>query len=184
MPGFPRRSISAASSRATRRPEIDVSGMAARHSRVTSSTTFRASHYAPLVQEQWRANRRPQASWSCTKSNDHRAFGRASTRIGARVSTASRRARRLRHRGAATRTDSGIRTGGVHCPDPAAVGATPSRAVVWTGSGSSCDPLQQGGRPAAPTGPSWPVDAQRLRASRGRHHAWTNGASMAHPTIF
>jgi hypothetical protein len=31
MPGFPRRLISAVSSRATRRPEIDVSGIAARH---------------------------------------------------------------------------------------------------------------------------------------------------------
>ncbi len=40
IPGFPRRSISAVSSRATRRPEMDVSGIAARHSRVTSSTTF------------------------------------------------------------------------------------------------------------------------------------------------
>jgi len=71
-------------SRATRRPEIDVSGMAARHSRVTSSTTFRMR------------NRRPQASWSWTKSSDQRALGRASTRIGARVPTALRRARRLR----------------------------------------------------------------------------------------
>lgn len=40
IPGLPRRSISAVSPRATRRPEIDVSGIAARHSRVTSSTTF------------------------------------------------------------------------------------------------------------------------------------------------
>lgn len=40
-PGLPRRSISAESSRATRRPEIDVSGIAARHSLVTSSTMLR-----------------------------------------------------------------------------------------------------------------------------------------------
>ncbi len=37
-PGFLRHCISAVSSQATRRPEIEVSGIAARHSRVTSST--------------------------------------------------------------------------------------------------------------------------------------------------
>jgi hypothetical protein len=50
MPGLPRRSIKTVSSRATRRPEIEVSGIAARHSRVTSSTMFRMR------------SRRPQAS--------------------------------------------------------------------------------------------------------------------------
>jgi len=84
MPGLPRRAINVVSSRATRFPEIDVSGIAARHSRVTSSTTLRMR------------NRRPQANWSCTKSSDQRAFGFASTGIGARVPTARRRARRLR----------------------------------------------------------------------------------------
>jgi hypothetical protein len=34
MPGFPRRSTSIVNSRATRRPEIEVSGIAAKHSRV------------------------------------------------------------------------------------------------------------------------------------------------------
>src|SRR3954447_11199553 len=58
--------------------------MAARHSRVTSSTIFRTR------------KRRPLANWSWTKSSDHRAFGRASTSIGARVPKARRRARRLR----------------------------------------------------------------------------------------
>ena len=52
MPGRPRRSISAASSRATRLPDIEVSGIAARHSRVTSSTMLSTR------------NRRPQANWS------------------------------------------------------------------------------------------------------------------------
>ena len=84
MPGLPRRLINAVSSRATRRPEIEVSGIAARHSRVTSSTIFRMR------------NRRPQASWSWTKSTDQRAFGLDSTRIGARDPTARLRARRLR----------------------------------------------------------------------------------------
>ncbi len=84
MPGLPRLVISAVSSRATRRPEIDVSGIAARHSRVTSSTMFRMR------------NRRPLANWSWTKSSDQRALAFASTRIGARVPTARRRARRLR----------------------------------------------------------------------------------------
>jgi hypothetical protein len=38
MPGLPLRSTSVVNSRATRRPDIDVSGIAARYSRVTSST--------------------------------------------------------------------------------------------------------------------------------------------------
>ena len=76
MPGLPRRLINAVSSRATRRPEIDVSGIAAKQSRVTSSTMSRMR------------NRRPQASWSWTKSTDQRAFSLDSTRIGVRNPTA------------------------------------------------------------------------------------------------
>ena len=38
---FPRRSIRADSSRATRRPDIEVPRITASHSRVTSSTTLR-----------------------------------------------------------------------------------------------------------------------------------------------
>ena len=49
MPGLPRRSISAVSSRATRSPEIEMSGIAARHSRVTSSTMFRIRKRRPLT---------------------------------------------------------------------------------------------------------------------------------------
>lgn len=82
--GFPRHSIRIVSSRATRRPDIDVSGIAARHSRVTSSTTL-------STRKRW-----PLANWSWTKSSDQRALARASTRIGARVPTALRRAFRLR----------------------------------------------------------------------------------------
>jgi hypothetical protein len=78
MPGLPRRSISAVSSRATRRPGIEVSGIAARHSR---------GHVIDDIQFRIR-KRRPLANWPWTKSNDQRAFGRASTRIGARVPTA------------------------------------------------------------------------------------------------
>src|SRR6204780_4393984 len=70
----------AVSSRATRRPEIEVSGIAARHSRVTSSTMLRIR------------NRRPQASWSWTKSTDQQAFGLDSTRIGGPDPTARLRA--------------------------------------------------------------------------------------------
>ena len=55
--------MSAVSSRATRLPEIEVSGIAARHSRVTSSTMLRMR------------KRRPWANWSWTKSSDQRAFG-------------------------------------------------------------------------------------------------------------
>lgn len=84
MRGFPRRSIRAVNSRATRRPEIEVSGIAARHARVTSSTTL-------STRKRW-----PLANWSWTKSSDQRALGRASTRIGARVPMALRRAFRLR----------------------------------------------------------------------------------------
>lgn len=54
IPGLPRRSIRAVSSRATRRSEIDVSGIAGRHSLVTSSTLFRTR------------KRCPQANGSCT----------------------------------------------------------------------------------------------------------------------
>ena len=76
MPGLPRRPMSAVSSRATRLPEIEVSGIAARHSRVTSSTMLRMR------------KRRPRANWSWTKSSDQRALTLASTRIGVRVPTA------------------------------------------------------------------------------------------------
>lgn len=40
MLGLPRGSIGAVSSRATHRPEIEASELAASHSRVTSSTVF------------------------------------------------------------------------------------------------------------------------------------------------
>ncbi len=79
--GLPRRAMMASSSRATRRPEIDVSGIAARHSFVTSSMTFRMR------------KRRPEPNWSWTKSSDQRAFGLASTRSGARVPVARLRPR-------------------------------------------------------------------------------------------
>ncbi len=84
IPGLPRRSTSVVSSLATRRPEIDVSGIAAKHSPVTSSTTFST------------LNRRPQANLSCAKSRDQWALAHASIRIGALVPSALRRALRLR----------------------------------------------------------------------------------------
>jgi len=46
---FQRRSIRSVSSRATRRPEIEVSGIAARHSRVTSPTTLSTRKRWPLT---------------------------------------------------------------------------------------------------------------------------------------
>lgn len=61
MPSLPRRLISSVNSRTTRLPEIEVSGMAARHSRVTSSTMLS------------KRKRQPQANWSYTKSSDQRA---------------------------------------------------------------------------------------------------------------
>jgi hypothetical protein len=48
-PGLPRRSTMVVSSRATRRPEIDVSGTAPRHSLVTSSTMLRTRKRRPLA---------------------------------------------------------------------------------------------------------------------------------------
>jgi transposase InsO family protein len=81
---LPHSAISAASSRTARKPEIDVSGTARRHSRVTSSTMFSTR------------NRRPVTSWSCTKSRLQHWFGNASPGGRARVPTA--RLRPLRRR--------------------------------------------------------------------------------------
>ena len=83
-PGLPRRAMTAETSRATRRPEIEVSTTAARHSLVTSSITLKMR------------NRRPQTNRSCTKSTDRRAFGCATVSRGARVPVAVFRPRRLR----------------------------------------------------------------------------------------
>ena len=69
----PRRAITCDSSHATRAPEIDVSAIEGRRSRLTSSITLRMR------------KRRPQASWPCTKSSDQKAFALASTRNRARV---------------------------------------------------------------------------------------------------
>ena len=80
--GLPRAPMSIVNSRATRLPEIEVSGIAARHTRVTSSTMLRMR------------KRRPWANWSWTKSSDQRALTLASTRIGVRVPIAFRRALR------------------------------------------------------------------------------------------
>src|SRR3954465_6847789 len=65
--GLPRTPLIVGSSRAPRLPEIDGSGIAARHSRVTSSTMLRMR------------KRRPRANWSWTKSSDQRALALAST---------------------------------------------------------------------------------------------------------
>jgi len=68
---LPRRPINAVSSRATRRPGIEVSGIAASHSRVTSST-LRIR------------NRRLLANWSWT-TNGHSAGPRAGSAPGCRA---------------------------------------------------------------------------------------------------
>lgn len=60
----------ASSSRATLAPEMLVSAIRARFSRQQSSLTARASHCAPLVQEQWRANFRQAPKVSDRKSSD------------------------------------------------------------------------------------------------------------------
>lgn len=167
MPGLPRRAIGRPRSRATRCREIDVSGSAARQSRVASSTTFRMR------------NRRPQASRSWTKSSDQRALGRASTGIGARVPMALRRARPAlplgragrcgRSRtplspGAAARTGAYTRTGDVHLPDSAAADAAPPPVAGTTDTGPSCGPPRRSGGPAAPTDPTGSANARRLHA--------------------
>ena len=74
--GGPRRAMIASSSLTTRAPEIEVSGISARHSRVQSSTTVITR------------KRRPPVIWSCTKSIDQRAFGTSGTAIGARLPNA------------------------------------------------------------------------------------------------
>jgi hypothetical protein len=76
--------ISAVISRTTRLPVIEVSGIAARHSLVTSSMTVSTR------------KRRPFASWSCTKSVDQRLFGPAGLGIGVRATAIRRRDRRRR----------------------------------------------------------------------------------------
>ena len=65
---------------ATRRPEIAASGIAAKHFRVTSSTSSEAKT-------------RPQANWSWTKSRTSERLRPRSARIGARVPDARRRIR-------------------------------------------------------------------------------------------
>ena len=64
--------------------EIEVSGIAARHSLVTSSMTFKMR------------KRRPEPNWSWTKPSDQHALGLASTRIGALMPMALLRPRRQR----------------------------------------------------------------------------------------
>ena len=61
--GRPRRAISVSSSRATRAPDSDVSGISARLSRVKSSTIARMR------------KRRPSVKLSDTKSRDYRSVG-------------------------------------------------------------------------------------------------------------
>ena len=78
IPGLPRASISVVSSRPTRRPEIEVSHRPALPDDVIDVVRIR----------DWR----PEANWSWIKSSDQRAFGLVSTGIGARASTARRRA--------------------------------------------------------------------------------------------
>ena len=82
--GLPRSIISRSSSRATRVPESEVSATSAKHSRVQSSTTVRMR------------KRRPQVSWSDTKSSDHRSFGIIGASIGALVPIARLRPPRRR----------------------------------------------------------------------------------------
>jgi hypothetical protein len=83
-PGWPRRAISAVSSRTTRLPLSEVSGMAARHSLVTSSMIVSTR------------NRRPLASWSCTNSVDQRLLGPSGFGIGVRATAIRRRDLRRR----------------------------------------------------------------------------------------
>ena len=84
MPGLPRRAINARISRTARFPDSEVSGMAARHSLVTSSMIVRTR------------NRRPLASWSWTKSVDQRLLGPSVFGIGARATAVRRRDLRRR----------------------------------------------------------------------------------------
>ncbi len=84
MRGLPRVSMRTFSSRTTRLPEIEASGIAARHSFVTSSMMFSTR------------NLPPPASWSCTKSIDQRLFGPSGAGIGVRATAIRRRDLRRR----------------------------------------------------------------------------------------
>jgi len=81
---LPRRRMMSSSSRATRRPEIDVSAINARHSRVQSSTTARMR------------KRRPSVSWSETKSRLQRWSAATGVTIGRLVPIARLRPPRRR----------------------------------------------------------------------------------------
>ncbi len=83
LSGLPRLSMSVVSSRATRVPEIEVPGIAARNSRVTSLMTLRTWKLPPKGTGQHEIHR-PAG------------IGLRATRICARVPTACRRAFRLR----------------------------------------------------------------------------------------
>jgi hypothetical protein len=110
------------------------------------------------------------ANWSWTESIDQRAFGLASTRMGARVPTALRRARRFRTQSpssrwsrwirlmprarppaAAGRTAGGSRTAVARSQGRAAGQAARCLAAGGTDSGPSRGPLPRSGRPDAPT---------------------------------
>ena len=69
--GRPRRAISASSSRATRTPDSEVSGISARLSRVKSSTMARMRKRRPLLKQ------------SDTKSSDQRSLGPLGSASGA-----------------------------------------------------------------------------------------------------
>lgn len=79
MPGVPRMAINSLSSLTTCVPEIEASGTAATHSRVTSSTILSTR------------NLRPIGIRSCTKSRLQRQMRCAGTRAGARAPIASLR---------------------------------------------------------------------------------------------
>jgi hypothetical protein len=159
-PGLPRRSTSIVNSRATRRPEIEVSGIAAKHSRVTSSTMFRIR------------SRRPQTN--CHGQNPE------TSGVGSRLDQ-DRRPRPccappgppLAHRQAlfAIKPVDPVDPGRFAvlpqqdeqapiAETPLGVGAdraiaseVPCPARVVNNSRSSCDPHRQGSKAAAPTGP-------------------------------
>ena len=171
--GLPRQAMMAASSRATLRPEIQVSAVAARHSLVTSSITLRMR------------KRRPFESWSWTKSTDQRAFwprldqnrrphcpspacglcacGRSGPPRG-KAAASSFDLKGLQRAEECAAGDN--RTGAARPPAPASGRARRRLAVSAIGSGRSCDRRLSGGTPGAVHSLISQADTRRATASR------------------
>jgi hypothetical protein len=132
MPGLPRRPIKAVNARATRLREIDVSRIAARHSRVTSSTMLRMR------------KRRPRGVWPgafapCALPRDR--AGKCGSCPSARLPDA------------AGQTAASSRSDAAHWQAPEVFRAALHPPAALAYSAPLCGQSRRCGRPDAPTGP-------------------------------